>query len=67
MLTSAIYETPPGETEFLVIGAGVAGLRAAIALAEARRGAYYRTDSPAHDDKRFLKHSVVRGDSIRFQ
>jgi len=49
------------------MGAGIARLRADIALAEARRAAHYRTDSPAHDDKRFLKHSVVRGDSIRFQ
>jgi aspartate oxidase len=25
-----------------------------------------RTDFPAHDDAKFLKHSIVKGDSIRF-
>jgi len=39
--------------------------RSALAREESR-GAHYRTDFPAHNDARFLKHSVVRGDSVRF-
>jgi L-aspartate oxidase len=39
--------------------------RSALAREESR-GAHYRTDFPAHDDARFLKHSVAQGDSIRF-
>src|SRR2546425_344847 len=37
----------------------------ALARQESRR-APNRTDLPAHDDKKFLKHSVVKGDSIWF-
>ena len=33
---------------------------------EESRGAHYRTDYPAHDDKKFLKHSVARGESLQF-
>jgi L-aspartate oxidase len=40
--------------------------RSALAREETR-GAHYRTDFPAHDDKRFLKHSVLCGDTIRFE
>lgn len=39
--------------------------RSALAREESR-GAHYRTDFPAHDDARFLKHSVAAGSSIRF-
>ena len=39
--------------------------RSAMAREESR-GAHYRTDFPAHDDARFLKHSVVKQDSVRF-
>ncbi|HKC70536.1 MAG TPA: hypothetical protein VKB60_02880 [Terriglobales bacterium] len=46
--------------------AGLLITRSALAREESR-GAHYRTGFPAPDDKRFLKHSVVRGDSIRFQ
>jgi len=33
---------------------------------EESRGAHYRMDYPDHDDKKFLKHSVVRGDKVVF-
>jgi L-aspartate oxidase len=39
--------------------------RSALAREESR-GAHYRTDYPDHDDKKFLKHSVVRGDKVVF-
>jgi L-aspartate oxidase len=45
----------------------VALLVARSALArEESRGAHYRTDFPAHNDAKFLKHSVVKGDLVRF-
>ncbi len=31
------------------------------------RGAHYRTDFPDHNDAKFRKHSIVRGDQIRFE
>lgn len=39
--------------------------RSALAREESR-GVHYRIDYPDHDDKKFLKHSVVRGDKIVF-
>jgi len=39
--------------------------RSALAREESR-GAHYRMDYPGHDDKKFLKHSVGRGDKIVF-
>jgi L-aspartate oxidase len=40
--------------------------RSALAREESR-GAHYRTDFPAHNDAKFLKHSILKGDSIRFE
>jgi len=40
--------------------------RSALARLESR-GAHYRLDYPSHDDARFRKHSIVRGESIRFE
>jgi L-aspartate oxidase len=45
--------------------AGLLVVRSALAREESR-GAHYRTDYPGHDDKRFLKHSVVKGESLWF-
>jgi len=39
--------------------------RSALAREESR-GAHYRTDYPGHEDKRFLKHSVIQGESLKF-
>jgi len=40
--------------------------RSALARLESR-GAHYRLDYPSHNDARFRKHSIVRGDAIRFE
>jgi L-aspartate oxidase len=45
-----------------------ASLIAQCALArEESRGAHYRADFPFHNDAKFRKHSVVRGDELRFE
>jgi L-aspartate oxidase len=33
---------------------------------EESRGSHYRMEYPDHDDKKFLKHSVVRGEKVVF-
>jgi succinate dehydrogenase/fumarate reductase flavoprotein subunit len=39
--------------------------RSALAREESR-GAHYRTDFPAHDDAKFLRHSRLQVEAIRF-
>jgi L-aspartate oxidase len=45
--------------------AGLLVARSALAREESR-GAHYRIDYPGHDDKKFLKHSVIKGQSVGF-
>jgi L-aspartate oxidase len=45
--------------------AGLLVARSALAREESR-GSHYRIDNPGHDDEKFLKHSVVKGESLRF-
>lgn len=48
-----------------MLASGLLVARSALAREESR-GGHYRTDYPSHDDVKFLKHSVVRGEKISF-
>jgi L-aspartate oxidase len=48
-----------------VLQAGLLIARAALAREESR-GAHYRTDFPSRNDPKFRKHSIIRGEQIRF-
>ena len=48
-----------------LLTSGLLIARSALARHESR-GAHYRTDYPVHDDAHFKRHSIVHGDSIRF-
>ncbi|HYL15947.1 MAG TPA: L-aspartate oxidase [Terriglobales bacterium] len=45
--------------------AGLLVARSALSREESR-GAHYRSDYPSHNDTRFLKHSIIKSQSIRF-
>ena len=49
-----------------ILTSGLLVARAALAREESR-GGHYRIDYPAHDDAKFLKHSVIRDEKISFQ
>lgn len=58
-------QTRRGHEAQNLLAAGLLVTRSALAREESR-GAHYRTDFPDHDDAKFLKHSIIKGDSIRF-
>jgi L-aspartate oxidase len=60
---------PHSRREFEARNLQIAGLlvaRSALAREESR-GAHYRTDFPDHADAKFRKHSIVHGDTTRFE
>jgi L-aspartate oxidase len=60
---------PHSRREFEARNLQIAGLlvaRSALAREESR-GAHYRTDFPDHNDAKFLKHSIIVGDRVRFE
>lgn len=48
-----------------LLACGLLVAKAALAREESR-GAHYRLDFPDHNDAKFLKHSVITGEKIRF-
>ena len=49
-----------------IVQAGLLIARSALAREESR-GAHYRLDHPLKNDAKYRKHSIVSGDTIRFQ
>jgi L-aspartate oxidase len=49
-----------------IVEMGLAIARCALARTESR-GGHYRSDYPAKDDARFRKHSLMTGDTVRFE
>jgi len=58
-------QTRRGHEAQNLVAAGLLVARSALAREESR-GAHYRIDFPDHNDAKFLKHSIIKGDSIRF-
>jgi L-aspartate oxidase len=49
-----------------IVESGLAIARAALARTESR-GGHYRSDYPSRDDTHFRKHSVIVGETVRFE
>jgi L-aspartate oxidase len=58
-------QTRRGHEAQNLVAAGLLVARSTLAREESR-GAHYRTDFPDHNDAKFLKHSIIQGDKIRF-
>lgn len=58
-------ETRRGHEAHNLLSAGKLVARSALAREESR-GAHYRLDFPDHHDAKFLKHSIIKGESLRF-
>jgi len=65
---NAKLERPSGRRAYEARNLHINGLlvaRSALAREESR-GAHYRTDFPSHNDAKFLKHSILQKETIRF-
>ena len=62
----AVAGRSPSNEAANILQAGLLIARSALAREESR-GAHYRLDHPLKNDAKYLKHSVVTGDKIRFE